>query len=170
MSSTPFRFLQRRTSTSGRFPDVESLLNGELFVQLADETIYFKNDKCQLVSVVTNSNSLQFGTGNFKIFRYIISGNFGANQTWQAVSRNFNTNYTNSTAKPIMVNAIFGNSTNYINPFIGCMVVGGITVSNFQLENCTGVKQTLSAIIPTGTSYCFWSNGGDSSPIVNELR
>lgn len=166
MSSTPFRFLQRRTSTSGRFPDAESLLNGELFVQLADETIYFKNDKCQLVSVVTNSNSGQFGTGNF----INVANNFGANQTWQTVSRNFNTNYTNNTSKPIMVNAIFENSTNYINPFIGCMVVGGITVSNFQLENCTGVKQTLNAIIPAGASYCFWSNGGNSSPIVNELR
>lgn len=166
MSSTPFRFLQRRTSTSGRVPDVESLLNGELFVQLADETIYFKNDKCQLVSVVTDSSLNQFGTGNF----VSIANNFGASQTWQTVSRNFNTCYTNNTTKPIMVNATFGNLTNYINPFIGCMVIGGVTVSSFQLENYTGAKQTLNAIVPTGASYCFWSNGGDNSPVVNELR
>jgi hypothetical protein len=57
MATTPFRFLQRRTSTSGRVPDVESLLSGELYVQLADETIYFRNDKCELVSVITDGDA-----------------------------------------------------------------------------------------------------------------
>ena len=75
MSNIPFRFLQRRTSTSGRTPDVESLLNGELYVQLADETIYFKNDKCQLVSVVTSSSLNKFGTGSF--ITTGMTGNFG---------------------------------------------------------------------------------------------
>ena len=56
MATTPFRFLQRRTSTSGRTPEIESLLSGELYLQLADETIYFRNDKNELVAVITDGD------------------------------------------------------------------------------------------------------------------
>ena len=73
MATTPFRFLQRRTSTSGRVPDVENLLSGELYIQLADETIYFRNDRNELVAVITDGD--KFGLDKIK-FTGASSGDF----------------------------------------------------------------------------------------------
>ena len=57
MSSIPFRVTHRRTSTSGRIPSLNTLLTGELYLQLADELIYFKNaDQNRLVTVITDAS------------------------------------------------------------------------------------------------------------------
>jgi hypothetical protein len=52
--STYLRFLQRRTSITGRVPEVTGLCSGELYVQLADETIYYRNCDQQLTTVLTD--------------------------------------------------------------------------------------------------------------------
>jgi len=56
MATTPFRILQRRSSVSGLVPEICTLSSGELFVQLADESIYFRNDKNELVCTLTDKN------------------------------------------------------------------------------------------------------------------
>jgi hypothetical protein len=56
MATTSFRILQRRSSTSGVSPELSTLCSGELFIQLADETIYFRNDKNELVCTLTDKN------------------------------------------------------------------------------------------------------------------
>ena len=56
MATTPFRILQRRSSVSGLVPEICTLSSGELFVQLADESIYFRNDKDELVCALTDKN------------------------------------------------------------------------------------------------------------------
>ena len=52
--STYLRFLQRRTSITGRVPEVTGLCSGELYVQLADKTIYYRNCDQQLTTVLTD--------------------------------------------------------------------------------------------------------------------
>ena len=51
---TYFRFLQRRTAISGRVPEVTGLCSGELYLQLADETIYYRNCNQELTTVLTD--------------------------------------------------------------------------------------------------------------------
>ena len=52
--SEPFRFLQKRTRVSGRIPDANSLCHGELYLQLADNFVLFKNAQGQLASIPTD--------------------------------------------------------------------------------------------------------------------
>ena len=144
MSNIPFRFLQRRTSTSGRTPDVESLLNGELYVQLADETIYFKNDKCQLVSVVTSSSLNKFGTGSF--ITTGMTGNFGGSQSTGSLTGVFapigsyvTTNQTGNFITTLMTGAFGGTS--------------GVDLTSYVTTGSTGNFVTTSqtgAFAPTG--------------------
>ena len=144
MSNIPFRFLQRRTSTSGRTPDVESLLNGELYVQLADETIYFKNDKCQLVSVVTSSSLNKFGTGSF--ITTGMTGNFGGSANTGSLTGIFapignyvTTGQTGSFITTSMTGAFGGN--------------GNVDLSDYVTTGSTGSFVTMSqtgAFAPTG--------------------
>jgi hypothetical protein len=65
MSSTPFRFVQRRTTISGRVPSTSSLLTGEILLQLADGTIYFKDAyQDKLHTVITDASG--FGLNKIK--------------------------------------------------------------------------------------------------------
>lgn len=65
MSSTPFRFVQRRTTISGRVPSVSSLLTGEILLQLADGTIYFRDAyQNKLHTVITDASG--FGLNKIK--------------------------------------------------------------------------------------------------------
>lgn len=74
MSSTPFRFIQRRTTTSGRVPNTASLLTGEIYLQLADGTIYFKDAyQNKLHTVITDASG--FGLNKVK-FSGANSGQF----------------------------------------------------------------------------------------------
>jgi hypothetical protein len=52
--SISYRFLQRRTSVTGRVPEVTGLCSGELYLQLADETIYYRNSNQELTTVITD--------------------------------------------------------------------------------------------------------------------
>ena len=74
MSSTPFRFIQRRTTVSGRIPTTSSLLTGEIYLQLADGTIYFKDAyQNKLHTVITDASG--FGLNKIK-FSGAQSGDF----------------------------------------------------------------------------------------------
>ena len=64
MESYPWRFLQRRTFVTGRVPTTGTLLTGELYLQLADETIYFFNSNGGLTSVLTDASG--FGINKIK--------------------------------------------------------------------------------------------------------
>jgi hypothetical protein len=52
--SISFRFLQRRTSITGRVPEITGLCSGELYLQLADKTIYYRNSDQELTTVLTD--------------------------------------------------------------------------------------------------------------------
>lgn len=72
MASTPFRFIQRRTTISGRVPTTSSLLTGEIYLQLADGTIYFKDAyRDKLHTVITDASG--FGLNKLK-FSGAVSG------------------------------------------------------------------------------------------------
>lgn len=74
MSSTPFRFVQRRTTVTGRVPALTGLLTGEIYLQQADGTIYFKNASGDaLHSVITDASG--FGLNKIK-FSGANSGDF----------------------------------------------------------------------------------------------
>ena len=74
MSSTPFRFVQRRTTVSGRVPTTASLLTGEIYLQIADGTIYFKDAyQNKLHTVITDASG--FGLNKIK-FSGAQSGDF----------------------------------------------------------------------------------------------
>jgi hypothetical protein len=72
MSSAPFRFIQRRTTVSGRVPAITGLLTGEIYVQTADGTIYFRDAyQNKLHTVITDASG--FGLNKLK-FSGAVSG------------------------------------------------------------------------------------------------
>ena len=72
MSSTPFRFIQRRTLTSGKVPVISGLLTGEIYLQAADGTIYFRDAyQEKLYTVITDASG--FGLNKIK-FSGAVSG------------------------------------------------------------------------------------------------
>jgi hypothetical protein len=74
MSSTPFRFIQRRTLTSGKVPVITGLLTGEIYLQAADGTIYFRDAyQEKLHTVITDASG--FGLNKIK-FSGANSGDF----------------------------------------------------------------------------------------------
>ena len=74
MSSTPFRFIQRRTLTSGKVPTLSTLLTGEIYLQAADGTIYFRDAyQEKLHTVITDASG--FGLNKIK-FSGASSGQF----------------------------------------------------------------------------------------------
>jgi hypothetical protein len=89
------------------------------------------------------------------------SGGFGAGQAWQNLtsSRSYNTAYTNSTGKAIMVNVFY--NTNGTNNTITA-TVDGVTVAgmNFNLGfGNLNLGSTISFIVPNGASYTVTASG-----------
>jgi hypothetical protein len=135
MATTSFRILQRRSSTSGVTPQLCTLCDGELFVQLADETIYFRNNKNQLVCTFTDKNfenlcNVFAPTGNY----------VNASQTGVfALSANTG-NFV--TASQTGVFALSANTGNFVTASqTGCFLtrVGNatsVTSTNFGNNNC----------------------------------
>jgi hypothetical protein len=83
---------------------------------------------------------------------WITNTAIGVSQSWSDVtsSRAANTNYTNSTGKPIMVN-IFRNSSDGTDP--KDLIVGGVTVARVNPDVNDGGMAT--AIVPNGATYSF---------------
>ncbi len=76
----------------------------------------------------------------------------GSGQTWKNTStltRAVNTTYTNSTGKPIMVNVMMN-----VAATVGAdLLVDSLVVANCNTSTSGGVPQTLSAIVPNGSTY-----------------
>jgi len=79
----------------------------------------------------------------------------GYGQTWQVVtgSRAKDTTYTNSTGKPIIVN-IYVTETDSVTDVN--LTVNGIVV--FTINNSTGTRQTISAVVPNNNTYSVDNN------------
>jgi hypothetical protein len=80
------------------------------------------------------------------------AGGVGVNQTWQDVtsSRVANTNYTNDTSKPIIVNIYRANSNTN-----GDLIVDGVTVATINPSSDPSSGSTISIVIPVGSVYKF---------------
>ena len=97
-------------------------------------------------------------------------GGVGIGQTWQDVtsSRAFNTDYTNSTGKPIMVSFIATTGTGdniQVN-------VGGVSFGD-QYTNQSNGREMSSFIVPDNTVYRINGNTGSTTPVLQkwvELR
>jgi len=74
----------------------------------------------------------------------------GVGQTWQDVksTRAFNTDYTNSTGKPIMVSACTANSSQNVGFNV---LVGGVTI--YTDPGTASVSNSCTFIVPDGVVY-----------------
>jgi hypothetical protein len=88
----------------------------------------------------------------------------GVGQTWQVVTRNQNTTYTNSTGKPITCMFYIDNASLSTNSFT--IVLGGVTM--FSVSMPAGENETISFIVPNGTTYRI--NGSSIGITAAELR
>ena len=94
----------------------------------------------------------------------------GVGQTWTDVtsSRAFNTDYTNSTGKPIMVHFIATTGTGDNIQ----VVVGGVNFGD-QYTNTSNGREMSSFIVPDSTVYRINGNTGSTTPVLQkwiELR
>jgi hypothetical protein len=92
----------------------------------------------------------------------------GVGQTWQSPSRTLATTYTNSTGKPIMVNASVRCTGQSV---LAKGFVDGVEVARAYSPDCCGVPQNnffpISFIVPDGSTY---SCTGASLDLWRELR
>ena len=101
----------------------------------------------QTVAPGTSGNVLTSNGTTWQSTAPVASG-VGVGQTWQNVlgSRARNTNYTNSTGKPIMVNVWFDDTSGEAN-----FICDSVTVAFFNGVDNAGM--TLSVIVPNGSVY-----------------
>jgi hypothetical protein len=102
-----------------------------------------------LASPGTSGNVL---TSNGSAWVSAASAGVGINQTWQDVtaSRVANTEYTNDTLRPIVVNVYRANSSTNAD-----LIVDGITVATINPSTNPSSGSTISIIIPVGSVYKF---------------
>lgn len=75
-----WRFLQRRTEITGKIPETSGLLYGELYLQIADGTIYFLNTNGSLTTVLTDASGFGFNKIKFS------GANSGDTPIWNGMS------------------------------------------------------------------------------------
>ena len=110
-------------------------------------------------------------TGSLTAGSYVGVPSVGVGQTWQAVTRISGTTYTNSTGKPIMVNAFDGYSANLTGYQTLQITVDGVTVAtNRQYLATENGSCFVSAIVPSGSSYVVTISGSFTALTVRELR
>ena len=113
-----------------------------------------------LTSVSANHDQLATSKAIKDYIDSQIAGNcIGVGQTWKAVSRAFNTTYTNSTGKPIVVAGIFtsnGADSAFVNINFTHADSSTATVRFCESSNSGGaVGMAGNIIIPVGASYDF---------------
>ncbi len=90
-------------------------------------------------------------TGSVALAADIISP-IGVGQTWKVLSLANNTNYTNSTSKPIMVNIYLNNGgASQSNVYVDGVLIGanyGNSVGGYS-------SSTVSAIVPVGSAIKY---------------
>lgn len=120
--------------------------------------------KANITYVDTQNTALQS-----TLETYSDNNSIGVNQTWQDVtsSRSFSVTYTNTTGKPIQVNAQITspNTGSY-----GGIQVDGVYVDEKQAEGGGVYAYQFSAFVPSGSSYVFVSNGSSTLRRWLELR
>ena len=93
----------------------------------------------------------------------------GTGQTWQAVTRVEGTTYTNSTGKPIMLNATF-QVTNTSG--LATAVIDGysFTCSGYNTTQGGVTCGNVTLIIPSGSTYSLTASGASTISNWSELR
>jgi hypothetical protein len=120
-----------------------------------------------VISSIVNTGTLTLPTttGTLALQSDVI----GIGQTWQLLtgSRAIGTTYTNSTGRPIMVAAVFTNSST--NQTVGFTVSGVNVVFDQTTTANTGAGGTL--IIPNGATYVTYTSAGTLTLVSwSELR
>jgi len=122
-------------------------------------------------NMATDSNTK--GATQQSIKAYVDSQTIGVGQTWQAVTRNFNTNYQNNTGKPISLNIAANSNTDYHSIDITITPSGGSAVT-IRLANSSnsggGVASNGSIIIPNNSTYQLNLVSGSQSLTSYEVR
>ncbi|WP_369309195.1 phage tail protein [Providencia rettgeri] len=92
--------------------------------------------------------------------KFAVGSGLGYGQKWQDVTSNrkYNTNYTNTTGKPIVV--YLAGSTNSGNQL--SFTLDGITCNHFKFSS-TGQNINITAIIPPSSTYNFNGSGVNAS-------
>jgi len=105
----------------------------------------------QTVAPGTSGNVLT-SDGTTWLSTAVAETGIGNGQTWQAVTRAFNTNYTNSTGKPIMLAGKF--TRNGVSSAGADLIIDGVQVPLAYNTNSGGGNIVAgSLIIPTGAVY-----------------
>ena len=123
----------------------------------------------QTVAPGTSGNVLT-SDGTTWLSTAVAETGLGNGQTWQAVTRVFNTNYTNSTGKPIMLAGKF--TRNAVSTVGADLIIDGVQVPlAFNTNSDGGNVAVGSLIIPTGAVYQLKLTGEPlSSYSIYELR
>lgn len=144
---------------------IDGVLNidGEVFIPSGstfgdlDTQIALKAD----TSYVNTQLGLKANTADLK--------EIGVNQTWQDVttSRLNNTNYPNTTGKPIFIScecAVTGTSLQ------ATLIIDGLEAQGYIISGFTSnsVRQSVCGVIPDGSIYKVFTSGGIL--VWNELR
>lgn len=129
------------------FADALTLTNSaSLVTQTGANILTAAGDTCIIRATAANVVEILSG-------RFLSERGIGAGQTWQDVTsiRANNTNYTNTTGRPIMV--IVTDATIGAGSFTR-ITVDGLLISEFNFDQATGNEATTgSAIIPAGAIY-----------------
>jgi len=121
------------------------------------------------INFVTPGTSGNVLTSNGSSWTSVSPQSTGVGQTWQSVTRNAGTSYTNATGKPICFLMSFAANSNGNNEYV-TLTIGGVAINFIYGVLVSGVVfgQNM-AIIPPGASYSYSSTGGYSKNIY-ELR
>jgi len=96
-------------------------------------------------------------------------GSLGYGQTWQIVSRSLNTNYTNTTGKPICCSVGAHGAPN--NCVIGAIVNGiSLGYQGVAAVASASMSATIEFIVPPGATYMVRNYNGASLGSWSELR
>ena len=141
--------------------------NWERAVTEKDSQALHSTDALRLVG---DTLSLYKGDGSSESVTIPASG-VGEGQTWANYSRAFNTTYTNTTGRSIMLAVSisgYGLSTQYAT-----LTVSGILVARTgSIDNNRPTKDTLITIVPAGATYIIGNDGSANYSITScaELR
>ena len=94
---------------------------------------------------------------------YVDTQALGVDQKWAAVSRSFNTSYTNNTGNPIVVGGHFFGSADGHEVYINFTYSDSTTATILFVRSTNsngGVASAGNIIVPTGASYNFTTSGG----------
>ena len=124
--------------------------------------------------VTATTQSTVDGSTKVATTAYVDNSAVGVGQKWSAVSRAFNTTYTNDTGRPIMTGGQFSGPSDNHEIYITFTYTDGTSAQILLCRSTNSGGSVASAgyvIVPTGASYSFQHTGnGISSFQFYELR